>query len=166
VAAAATHELASALLDGLTRAALRDGASDWFAPLWDAWANSDLASTISPDPRVLLSQKLTRPQVAERAAQLVSNDKLRPLLHHLPRPWPEELALRVLGAIADLRLSFREIIPVAALAIPVALLPDALPLPEIRQVDYPLRAYVRALSDFQEIAALRRSIAAETTGDD
>lgn len=166
VEAAATHELASALLDGLTRAALQEEASDWFAPLWDAWATRDLASTIAPDPRELLSQKLTSQQVAERAAQLVSDDKLRALLHDVPRPWPEELALRVLAAIADLRPSFREIIPVAALAIPVALLPDALPLPEIRQVDYPLRAFVRALSDFQEIAALRRSIAAETTGDD
>lgn len=166
VAAAAAHELAGALLGGLTRAALQYDERGWFAPLWDAWAASDLASAITPDPRVVLSQKLSAQEIAARAPRLVSEDKLRALLPHLRRPWPEDLSLRVLAAIADLRLSFREIIPVAALAIPVALLPDALPLPESRQVEYPLRAFVRALADFQEVTALRRSIAAETTGDD
>lgn len=166
VAAAARHEFAGALLDGLTRAALQYDERSWFVHLWDAWANSELASAMAPDPRVLLSQKLTAQDIALRAQQLVSEDKLRVLLAHLPRPWPEPLALRVLAAISDLRLSFREVIPVAALAIPVALLPDALPLPESSQVQYPLRAYVRALADFQEVAALRRSIAAETIADD
>ncbi|HTU58961.1 MAG TPA: DUF5691 domain-containing protein, partial [Polyangiales bacterium] len=166
LAAAAVHEYAGALLDGLVRAALHYDERAWFAPLWDAWANSDLAHAFAPDPRVLLSATLTAQEVAARAAQLVSEDKLRVLLPHLPRPWPEPLALRVLSAIADLRVTFRDIVPVAALAIPVALLPDALPLPEIRQVEYPLRAFVRALADFQEVAALRRGIAAETTGDD
>jgi hypothetical protein len=166
VAAAARHEYAGALLDGLTRAALRNNERAWLAPLWDAWARSDLPGAIAPEPRVLLSGKLTPREVAARAAQLVSEDKLRALLPHLPRPWPEPLALRALAAIAELRLLFRETIPVAALAIPVALLPDALPLPESHQVDYPLRAFVRALAAFQEVAALRRSIAAETTFDD
>jgi len=166
VAAAGGHEFAAALLDGLTLAALHYDEQSWFAPLWDAWAKSELPAAAPPDPRVLLSAKLTAQEVAARAPQLVSEDKLRVLLPHLPRPWPEPLALRVLAAIADLRPTFRDIIPVAALAIPVALLPDALPLPEIKQVEYPLRAFVRALADFQEVAALRRSIAAETTGDD
>jgi hypothetical protein len=165
-AAAAKHEYGSALLDGLTRAALQNDERTWFAALWDAWCKSDLAPAITPDPHVLLSRKLSAQEVAARAQQLVTEDKLRLLLPHLPRPWPEDLALSVLGAISDLRLSFREIIPVAALAIPVALLPDALPLPESTQVEYPLRAFLRALADFQEVAALRRMIAAETTGDD
>jgi len=166
VAAAAAHEYAGALLSGLRRAALQYDERSWFAPLWDAWTNSDLAAAITPDPRIVLSQKLSPQEVAARAERLVSEDGLRVLLQHLPRPWPEALALRVLAAIAELRLSFRGIIPVAALAIPVALLPDALPLPDRTQVDYPLRAFVRALADFQEVAALRRSIAAETMGDD
>jgi hypothetical protein len=166
VAAAAAHEFAGALLDGLTRAALQYDEHAWFAPLWDAWGKRDLAAATTPDPRVLLSAKLTVQEVAARAPQLVAEDKLRVLLPHLPRPWPEPLALRVLAAIAELRPAFRDIIPVAALAIPVALLPDALPLPELKQVEYPLRAFVRALGAFQEVAALRRSIAAETTGDD
>jgi hypothetical protein len=165
-AAAASHEFGAALLDGLTRAALQYDERSWCAALWDAWAKSDLASAITPEPRVLLSHKLSAQEVAARAPQLVAEDKLHVLLPHLPRPWPEDLALRVLAAISDLRLSFREIIPVAALAIPVALLPDALPLPESTQVEYPLRAFVRALSDFQEVTALRRMIAAETTHDD
>lgn len=166
LAAAAAHEFAGALLDGLTRAALQYDEHAWFAPLWDAWAKTHVPAAVAPDPRVLLSAKLTAREVAARAPQLVSDDKLRALLLHLPRPWPEPLALRVLSAIADLRPAFRDIIPVAALAIPVALLPDALPLPEIKQVELPLRAFVRALADFQEVAALRRTIAAETTGDD
>jgi hypothetical protein len=165
-AAAARHELGGVLLDALTRAALQYDERAWFAPLWDAWAKSDLAGAIAPDPRVLLSRELSPQEVAARASQLVSDDKLRELLQHLPRPWPADLALRVLAAISELRLSFREVIPVAALAIPVALLPDAQPLPDGRQVDYPLRAFVRALADFQEVATLRRSIAAETMGDD
>jgi hypothetical protein len=165
-AAAARHELAAALLDGLTRAALRYDERSWFAPLWDAWAKTDLVSSVPSEPRALLSGRLTAQEIAARAPQLVADDKLRPLLQHLPRPWPEPLALRVLAAISELRLAFREIIPVAALAIPVALLPDPQPLPHSRQVEYPLRAFVRALADFQEVATLRRSIAAETTGDD
>ncbi|HET8939441.1 MAG TPA: DUF5691 domain-containing protein [Polyangiales bacterium] len=166
VAAAGGHEFAGALLDGLTRAALQYDERSWCAPLWDAWAESDLRGALAPEPRVLLSRELSAQEVAARAQRLVSDDKLRGLLAHLPRPWPEALALRVLAAISDLRLSFREVIPVAALAIPVALLPDALPLPESTQVEYPLRAFVRALADFQDVAALRRSIAAETIGDD
>jgi hypothetical protein len=165
-AAAATHEFGGALLDGMTRAALQFDERTWFAPLWDAWAKSDLDGAVTPEPRIVLSRKLSAQEVAARAPQLVSEDKLRVLLEYLPRPWPEALALRVLAAISELRVSFREVIPVAALAIPVALLPDAVPLPESTQVEYPLRAFVRALADFQEVAALRRSIAAETTCDD
>lgn len=165
VAAALRHELASVLLDGLTRAALKHDERAWFAPLWDAWATSELESTLCPHPRITLSEKLTAHEVTVRAPWLVSDDRLRPLLAYLPRPWPEALALRVLAAISELRASMREAIPVAALGIPVELLPDALPLPDSRQVDYPLRAYVRALDQFQQVAALRRSIAAETARD-
>ena len=42
------------------------------------------------------------------------------------------------------------------------LLPDAAALPHPSEVEYPLRAFVRALEAFQQVAALRRSIAAET----
>jgi len=162
VAAARKHEHAAILLDGLTQSALMRGERAWFAPLWDAWAASDLTSTLTSEPRAALGAQLTPEEITARAAQLVADDRLRPLLSHLPRPWPEALALRVLAGISDLRLSLRDAIPVAALGIPVELLPDSIPLPDSGQVEYPLRAFVRALEHFQQVAALRRSIAAET----
>lgn len=162
-AAALQHEFAGALLDGLTRSALAREDRAWFAPLWDAWAGAELTSTLTPHPRITLSAMLTPDEITARTPQLIAHDKLRELLPHLPRPWPEPLAHAVLAEIAALRVTFRDAIPAAALGVPVALLPDAIPLPDLSEVDYPLRPYVRALENFQQVAALRRSIAAETT---
>lgn len=164
-AAARKHALAGVLLDGLTQSALTYDERAWFAPLWDAWAATDQVSALTPHPRVQLSAKLTPQEITARTLRLLAEDELRDLLPHLPRPWPEALSLRVLSAISELRLSFRDAIHVAARAIPVELLPDAAALPHPSEVEYPLRAFVRALESFQQVTALRRSIAAETASD-
>jgi hypothetical protein len=84
------------------------------------------------------------------------------LLAYLPRPWPETLARQFLAALQRPRPALTQALEWAALAIPLELLPQFGALPEPAEVDYGVRGFARALEQFAEVAALRRSIAAET----
>ena len=68
----------------------------------------------------------------------------------------------MLSRLERVRPQWNELVQVAALAIPVELLPEIVPVPEIDETDYAGRSYLRALERFQTLSMLRRSIAKET----
>jgi hypothetical protein len=163
LAAARAHEFGAVLLDGISQAALTHDGKGWYAPLWDAWTQTDAPSALPEQPQIALTARLTPEEIAERADSLLAQDRWLGLLAHLPRPWPEALARRFLAAARAPRPAYAQAFVWAALGIPVELLPELGALPETQAADYyAARAFQRALEQFHDIAALRRSIAEET----
>jgi hypothetical protein len=161
VEAALPHDMAGILLDGFTQAALLHGGSGWIAALWDGWMRSKVAPT-TPGALSRLAQRLSPGETEKRGLALAEREDGGTLLSFFPGPWSARLSQVVLSQLRQVRPQWSDLLPAAALAIPVELLPDSVPTPEVAENDYLGRAYVRALERFQTVSALRRSIARET----
>ncbi|HET9960123.1 MAG TPA: DUF5691 domain-containing protein [Polyangiaceae bacterium] len=166
VQAAQEHELKTALLDGFTAAALRHESQAWYAPLWDAAIRTGALSSNSnyrlvTDPIAALSPRLRAEEAAPRMLALIeggASDRLQ----HFARPWPNSISLIFLKALTTYQPAFTPLLPRAALALPLELLPDSFPVPEVPENQYAVQAYLRALDQFQATVAIRRTIAQET----
>lgn len=151
LAAAVVHDDATLLLEGLTEAALFHERSAWLAPLWDVWSASKLKSVRRVPWTVELALVMERARLDERVAHM-SGDDLSVLAMRLPGPWSAAVAEAYLAWIAARQVDNPHVLRAGALAIALAALPPEAPI---------LHAQVPALADFQQIVALRRSIAEE-----
>lgn len=157
VAEAATNEFAHALLDGFTSAAVRFDAQSWFAPLYDAWADRNLPpSGLTTNPIAVLGRRLTKQDAEPRMLALLDSDRAS-LLTVFPRPWPAGVARKFLAELTKYRPGWASLLGSAALAIPVQLLPEVVPVPETLDDVY-AGSYLRALDRFQIVAQTRRAI--------
>lgn len=187
LAAAEAHELSSVLLDALTSAALRHGTSDWYAPLWDAWARTSEPPVLNKEPERELLLRLSPAEAEPRLLGLLSSRHKISLLATFPGPWPASVARAVLARLPATPSSEAPspgepigsigpvgsvgIVPVwtelwahAALALPLELLPEQLAVPPLAEgSDYAAHAYVRARERFQAIVSLRLALAREIT---
>lgn len=159
VAAARAHEHAQALLDGLNSAALRHEARAWFAPLWDALDGNQHPS-LTPNPFQALSAELTPEEAAPRMLALLGDTRSHQLAS-FPRPWPATVAKRFVEGLRHYKPTWAYLIPIAAMAIPIDLLPGPLDVPEVPADDYAARGFLGALDDFQSTARIRRALAEE-----
>ena len=163
VSLAASHELAAALLDGMTAGALHHHAHEFYAPLWDWWRSGgdDRASHLTAEPLEALTPRLSPGDLEPRAVALVEGEEQLKLLHLVPRPWPERLSRAVLARLDEVRPSWTWLVPAAALGIAPEHLPEHLPVPPIpdgAEVDFRTRAALRLLDQLQSIARLRRNL--------
>jgi hypothetical protein len=162
VALVREHELSDALLDGFTSAAIRHDAREWYTPLWDAWNVASCRPLFSEDPEHALLLRLVPEDAEPRLIKLLDVARKVYLVASVPGPWPEKLSKLVLDGMTELRCEWTELLPHAALVIPVELLPMQVSAPVLsNENDYTGRAYLRALERFQTIAALRQSVARE-----
>jgi hypothetical protein len=159
VAAASMHEHAQALLDGLNTAALHHDARAWFAPLWDA-VDATKHPSLTPNPLQPLSAKLTPEEAEPRMLALLDGQQSHQLAS-FARPWPAAVAKRFVEGLRHYKPTWTYLIPIAAMAIPVELLPGPLDVPEVPADDYAARGFLRALDDFQSTARTRRALAEE-----
>ena len=158
---AVTSDLANVLLDGFISAALRFEAATWFAPLWDAVLASHAVCKLVDDPLAALAARLSPEEAEPRMVLLLEGERLE-LLDRFPRPWPRRVARGFLQKLTVYRPTWAALLAGAAMAIPVDMLPAALPLPEVPDGDYAAAHYLRALDRFQSVANTRRAIAQET----
>lgn len=158
--AALQHDLGGVLLDGLTSAALRFGAKDWYAVLWDGWVESNAAAVLSVDPLPELTARLAPSEAEERLVPLLDTEAAG-LARYVARPWPEALARRVLAGLRDVRADWTELLPAAALGLPLDVLPETIAAPEVPELTHPAALYLRALEKFAAIVATRRTLARE-----
>jgi hypothetical protein len=155
------HDMAGVLLDGFTQAALLHGGSGWIAALWDGWMRSKVAPT-TPGALSRLAERLSPDDAEERGLALAEREGGATLLASFPRPWSPRLSKLVLSRLGQVQPEWSELLRFAALAIPVDLLPEAVPTLDVAENDYLGRAHLRALERFQTVSGLRRSIARET----
>jgi hypothetical protein len=155
------HELGAPVLDGITTAALRDGARDWFAPLWDAWAKLEARAALSEQPLRHLTARLSPDEIEPRARLVLEKGERTDLLAAIPRPWPRRLAQAFLARLGSARPEWTPLLSVAALALPVELVPDVIALPESNAEDVTHQIFLRAFDQFQSTLAVRRGIAKE-----
>jgi hypothetical protein len=160
VRAAASCELSSALLDGFVTAALRHHATGWFAPLYDAMAVSDASPRLTPQPFRALAVRLSPADAEPRMNALLDAGKVD-LLPAFGRPWGRSVSERIVAGLERWQPEWASLVSAAALAIPVEYLPSKVDVPGFTDDDYAVRAYLRALDQFQTIAGARRAIAQE-----
>jgi Family of unknown function (DUF5691) len=155
------HELGTPVIDGITTAALRDDARDWFAPLWDAWANIESHAALSEQPLLRLTARLSHEEIEPRALGLLERDARPDLLAAVARPWPARVAQAFLARLGAARPDWIPLLPVAALALPVELVPDLFAIPESSGDDAAHHVFLRAFDSFQSTLAARRDLAKE-----
>lgn len=162
VQAALTTEHWSIVLDGLSSAAVRHRAVDWYAPLWDAWLSVNVQPVLTSQVMQVLSARLTPEQAEPRMLALFDQGRTD-LLDCFRRPWPRAVATQFLSGMTSYRPEWTALFEEAAMAIPSELLPMTVTAPEVAENDYRGQAYLRALERFLSTASARRAIAEEMT---
>jgi hypothetical protein len=161
VAVFVEHELGAAVIDGVTTAALRDDARDWFAPLWDGWVELEARAALSEQPLQRLTARLSAEDVEPRALRLLEKGDRPDLLAAVARPWQERLSRAFLARLGSVRPEWSPLLPVAALALPVELVPELVAIPESSGDDVAHQIFLRAFDQFQSTLAVRRALAKE-----
>lgn len=159
VTAAAAHDLDETILDGLTTAALRHRADGWYAALYDA-AERPQKPRLTNDPAAALAPRLAPAEAQPRMLATLHGGRLD-LLPLFSRPWPHGFAKTFVAALSAYRAGWGFLLPVAALAIPVDLLPSSLPIPDVPDNDHATNAWLRSFDEFLSIANTRQIIAKE-----
>jgi hypothetical protein len=155
------HELGTPVLDGVTAAVLRDGARNWFAPLWDAWTQIESRAALSEQPLRHLTARLSPDEIEPRALGLLEKADRLDLLAAVPRPWPRRLAQAFVARLGSARPEWTGLLSVAALALPVEVVPEVFAVPEANADDVTHQIFLRAFDQFQSTLAVRRGIAKE-----
>src|SRR5262249_31456873 len=153
------HELGGPLMDGVTTAALRDDAKGWFAPLWDGWTTIEAPAVLSERALDRLTSRLSPEEVEPRALGLLEKGDRPDLLAAVRRPWPDRLSRAFLARLGSARPEWTYVLPVAALALPVDLVPEIIALPEANADDAAHQIFLRAFDQFQSTLATRRAFA-------
>ena len=174
VAALPNHDVRALVLDGLSAAALRQGAAAWMGPLWDAWRRLGRAGVLCPSPLAALLGAMAPADAEARICALLADGTLRPdLMEALPRPWTAAIAgayLKGLAASID-RLERRRpetndpwlaTLRLAAVALPSSHVPEAQRLPAPPDGDSWYRdKWRQGARDLQEALRLRQRLAQE-----
>lgn len=154
------HELADALLEGLTSAALRFEARAWFAPLWDQWSRrEEQTPLLEREPVKQLSLRLDAPVLEQRLVTCLREQRRLELLELLPRPWPTALAQAFLRPARGRPFWLAPVLSLAARRLPLSLIHDfTLPAPSSEEPRY----LAAAFDEFALLLDFRRRLVEET----
>ena len=160
VAAAKAHDLAQALLEGLSSALLRFGGEAWAAPLWDAWVEREGArSFLEPELLARLTERLPRDALEARLLACVRDLAHLEVFAAVPAPWPESVTHALLARFAQRTPGLAPLVHLAASRIPLSALPAELSFP--RPPDTPRGSLDAAFEHLTLVIDFRRRLQKE-----